>query len=141
MSCNIVSNETISVLAKAFVDYGVDYRADNYHPQKTIIIMMNTLRQEIGQSLLEQNYKSYNYRYREENSVPVFNYTDLEIDEGLVYGCIRDFCYQASENPDWEHSDCYYSLKDLQEQLLKRLLKKAGQKAPYGYGGFDLLEN
>jgi len=141
MSCYIVSDETISVLAKAFVDYGVDYRADNYSPQNTVIIMMNTLRKEIGQSLLEQNYKSYNYRYREENSVPVFNYTDIEINEGLVYGCIRDFYVQASEDPDFYDSDMYYSLRDLQEQLLKRLLKKAGQKAPYGYNGFDLLDN
>ena len=57
MSCYVVDYETISVIVKGFEMYGVDYEAENYVRPIQIIIALNELRNAIGQSLLDQNYK------------------------------------------------------------------------------------
>lgn len=69
MSAYVVSHETISVLVKGFEIYGVDYKAENYEKPIQLIVDMNELRKGIGQSLLDQNYKSVNQRYSENELV------------------------------------------------------------------------
>lgn len=140
MSAYIVSNETISVIAKGFFEYGVTYKAEGYYPILSVIMEKREIINNIGQSLLNQNYASVNYRYNENAEMPIFDYTDVDIDEGVVYGCIKEYDYQACETDDYFESDLHASLIRLQEKLLERLLKREGLKAPYGYGSFDILE-
>lgn len=140
MSAYIVNNETISVIAKAFMEYGVDYRADNYNPTPHQLILVNETVKAIAQSLLDANYKSVNARYREEEKTPTAEYTDIEINEGLVFGCLRCFNYQACEIEDYENSLLFYSLQDLEYEITRRLITKAGMVAPWGYGGHNICE-
>ena len=138
MSAYIVSNETISAIAKAFDTYGADYKAEDYERPIQIIIDLNELRRGIGQSLLNQNYASVNYRYNENIEVPVFEYEDVDIDEGIVYGCIQCYEYQACETDDYYDSQIHISLKFLKNALLKSLLRKNGLTARWGYDGIEL---
>lgn len=140
MSAFIVNNETISVLAKAFVEYGVNFHAEGYEKPIQIIINFKQLYAGIGQALLEQNYRSVNYRYGEDTETPKFEYADVEIDEGIVYGCIACYNYQACETDDYFESDLYGSLLRLKDKMLERMLRREGLAAPYGYGGHDILE-
>lgn len=138
MSAFICDDKTISVIAKAFDTYGVDYKADDYERPIQIIVNLNELRRGIGQSLLNQNYASVNYRYNEDNEVPVFEYEDVDIDEGVVYGCIHCYNYQACETNDYFETDLYYSLRRLEEALLRSLIRKNGLTAHWGYDGIEL---
>lgn len=140
MSAFIVNNETISVLAKAFVDYGVTFQAEGYEKPIQIIVNFKELYTGIGQALLEQNYRSVNERYNDDTATPTFEFSDVEIDEGMVYGCIACYDYQACETADYYKSDLYGSLLRLKDKLIERLLRREGMKAPYGYGSFDILE-
>mgnify|MGYP003418908580 CR=1 FL=1 len=139
MSAFICDNKTISVLAKAFESYGVEFRAEGYRPPVRVLVMVGEIEQEIGQELLKQNYASVNYRYEENTPVPKFEYEDLPINEGLVYGCLKCYDYQACETSDYETSEICGSLQRLENRLLERLLKKNDMVAPYGYDGHDIL--
>ena len=140
MSAYIVDNKTISAIAKAFVDYQVTFNADGYIRPIQIIVNLNELRQGIGQSLLNQNYASVNYRYNEDTEVPKFEYEDVEIDEGIVYGCIRCYEYQACETQGYYYSWLHTSLAELEREILERLIRAKGLAAPWGYDGHDILD-
>lgn len=137
MSCYIVDNKTISALAKAFVDYGVKYRAENYKDTNPFgcawIIDTDSLKHDIGQSLLEQNYASWNYRYDENDETPNFEYEEVYIDEGIISGLIKCYEYQACETDDYFQSDIHKSLTELKAKLFDRLLMRCGMKEYWGY--------
>lgn len=139
MSAYVVSYETISVLVKGFEIYGVDYKAENYEKSIKIIIDINELRKGIGQSLLDQNYKSVNQRYSENELVtPEFIYKDLDIDAGMIYGCIQCYEYQACETNDYFESKLHFSLMMLKDAMLKRYIRNENLKIPYGHNGYDM---
>ena len=139
MSAFIVSDDTISVLARAFVDYQVPFHDGTYNEPRMIIFKDEELKR-IGQSLVNQNYRSVNFRYQEEQEPSEFVPTEVEFDEGTVYGCIACYEYQACETADYYESEIHNSLVRLQKSLLERLLRKCEMKAPYGYHGFDMME-
>ena len=141
MSCFICNNSTITVLARAFVDYQVTFYG--LPPKSDIDIILVDLNKEvksIGQALLEQNYLSVNARYNENTETPEFEPVDVEYDEGTVLGCIGCYEYQACETDNW--NDCWVrrNLDSLKEKITYRMAKKLGYKIPYGYDGFDVLE-
>lgn len=135
MSAYVVSHETISVLVKAFEIYGVDYKAENINND------LNK-KKRIGQSLLDQNYASTNIGYSEKelNSfiTPEFIYKDLDVDAGMIYGCIQCYEYQACETDDYFESKLHYSLMKLKDAMLKRYIRNENLEIPYGYNGYDV---
>lgn len=137
MSAYVVSHETISVLVKAFEIYGVDYKAENINND------LNK-KKRIGQSLLDQNYASTNIGYSEKelNSfiTPEFIYKDLDVDAGIIYGCIQCYEYQACETDDYFESKLHFSLMRLKDAILKRYIRNENLKIPYGYNGYDVGE-
>ena len=136
MSAYVVDNKTISALAKAFERWEVKYKAENYINTNTssVFIDVGKLIHDIGQSLLDQNYKSVNYRYNEDTPTPNFKFEDVEIDEGIVYGCIRCYNYQACETDDYYESEIYKSLERLKAKMLERLIRKCGMDTEgWGY--------
>lgn len=140
MSAYIVSNETITVIATAFVEYGVKFYDGEIH-EAQLLYSKSGLIKGIGQSLLQTNYDSVNYRYRENTECPEFIPVEgLEINEGIVYGCIRCYNYQACELEDWEICQVKKSLDILENKLLERLIKRAGQKCEWGYDGVSLFD-
>lgn len=142
MSGSICDVNTISVIVKAFTSpfYSryAHYRADDYADFQ-YSANSQAMRNAIGQSLLNQNCNSVNCRYEEDNKPPKFQYIDVEINEGLLYGCIRYYENQASDTENYYNSKIHFSLVRLQEIALERLLKKAGQKAPFGYNGHNII--
>ena len=141
MSAYVVDNKTISAIAKAFETYGVEYKAENLKNTNPFgcawIIDVESLRHDIGQSLLDQNYASVNYRYSEETETPDFKYEDVEINEGIIKGCIDCYDYQACETDDYFKSDIYKSLQKLKEKLLERLISRQGYEVPWGYESLE----
>lgn len=137
MSAYVVSHETISVLVKGFEIYGVDYKAENINND------LNK-KKRIGQSLLDQNYASANIRYSENelNSfiTPEFIYKDLDVDAGMIYGCIQCYEYQVCETDDYFESKLHFSLMRLKDAMLKRYIRNENLKIPYGYNGYDVGE-
>lgn len=134
MSSYVVSHETISVLVKGFEIYGVDYKAENINND------LNK-KKRIGQSLLDQNYKSVNERLREYELVtPEFIYKDLDVDAGMIYGCMQCYEYQACETDGYFESKLHFSLMRLKDEMLKRYIRKENLGIPYGYNGFDMEE-
>lgn len=133
MSAYIVSNETIHAIVKGFEVYGAEYEAEGYTRPIQIIIDLKEIREGIGQSLLDQNYKSVNYRYRENTETPKYNYEDVEINDGIVLGCINCYIYQACETDDFFDSKLYKSLLRLKEAMLERMIQAKGYDVPWGY--------
>lgn len=130
MSAYIVSDKTISVIAKGLVDYGVETEGVKFD---TMQMMLINLRYEpIGQWLLEQNYKSANYRYDDDLQTPKFNYEEVEADEGTLLGCIDCYMYQSCETPDFEDTGIYRALQELKRKMLERLIKAKGYEIPWG---------
>ena len=133
MSAYIVNNETISVIAKGFVDYNLEFEALNYRPNVQVIFDFKGKCEDIGQVLLNQNYKSVNYRYREQNEPPKFEYKDIKSDEGTLFGCIECYIYQACETDYFFESELYKSLLKLKLKMLEKMIQEKGQKIPWGY--------
>ncbi|MBR4377342.1 MAG: hypothetical protein IKP50_00430 [Bacilli bacterium] len=141
MSAFICDNKTISAIALAFVQYQVSF--DGLPPKSGIDIVLVDLHKEatrIGQALLEQNYASVNYRYRENTETPEFVLEDVKIDEGIVIGCMECYEYQACETDDWKNSYIRNNLLRLQQKILYRLLYARNMHIPYGYDGFNMME-
>lgn len=130
MSAYIVSDETISVIAKGLVEYGIETREVELSDAQ--IIIANLRYKPFGQWLLDQNYKSVNYRYDEDTKAPEFEYKEIEADEGTLLGCIKCYEYQACETPNYDKSEIHSCLSQLKEEMLERLIKQKGQKIEWG---------
>ena len=133
MSCYVVSNKTISVIAKAFVIYGVDFKDKNLHFDEFDLILVNGRFSKIGKCLLRQNLLSYYARYQDENTlkhideeVESFKYEDVELNAGLIYGCIECYDYQACETKGYETSQIHYSLMRLKDKVCRNFLEQSG---------------
>ena len=138
MSAYICDNKTISALAIAFVDYATrdfEFKAEDFEMPSLCGVIFNEseMKQAVGQRLLKQNYDSVNAHYDEDTPVPEFELEEVEINEGIVYSCIREYNYQACETEDYFDSKLYDSLMALQRVLLERLIKRNGWEITWGY--------
>lgn len=133
MSAYIVSNETINTIAWGFVTLGVDYYPKNSHGRQIRNVFVNDTIQKIGESLLQQNYDSVNYRYGEKESAPKVQFDKpKEFDFGRLYGCIQCYRYQACEVPNYDTCEIECSLKRLETAITEHLIKAAGLNIPWG---------
>lgn len=130
MSCYVVSNKTISVIAKGIVDYGLTIDGVELDTMQTIFV--NGRYQPYGQALLNQNYKSVNARYDEDSEAPRFYYEDVEFDEGTLLGCINCYNYQSCETNDYEDGSIARVLTKLKDEMLHRMISQKGQEIPWG---------
>lgn len=143
MSAYIVNNETISAIVKGFEIYGAIYDAEGYKKPNQIIINITDLRNSIGQHLLNQNYASVNWRYRENEEPRKFEYVDIpNINPGMILGCIHCYNYQTCEadieGKDYFESNLYQSLCDLKELMLERYITNDGYEMPWGITSDDI---
>ena len=97
---------------------------------------LDKVRNRIGQSLLNQNYRSVNYRYDENNEIPEYKYEDVEINLATVFGCIKCYEYQACETKDFYTTELYKSLLRLIDTIARRAITTLGMKIPYGYNNY-----
>lgn len=138
MSAYIVDDNTIHAIVKGFIDFHVDFASEDYTPETIcgIMIDLDKTRNRIGQSLLNQNYKSVNYRYDENTKAPEYKYKDVDISLAIVYGCIGCYEYQACETPDYSNSKLHASLDLLKDEIAERAIRRNGEKIPYGYNNY-----
>ncbi len=133
MSCYVVNNKTISAIVDGILNYNVDYRADNYNAPVQVIIDLQKLRNAIGQSLLDQNWDSVNYRYCMHDVAPKFEYERVEVNPGIILGCVQCYEYQAGETKRYLESALHFSLQELVNKMLERYIEKDGFEIPWGY--------
>lgn len=138
MSAYIVSDKTITAIVEGFKYMDFQVGLTNPIKQETYYARTNPL--EIGQILLNQNYKSVNYRYNESTEPHEFVMT-YKTDEygyredytlGEIYGCINCYMYQSCENPEWEDTEVYHALHALKDDIAEKLIRKLGDKMPWG---------
>lgn len=134
MSCYVCSNETISVIANAFAKYEVTYYEDFMNKPAIYTLYPNSIEViKIGQSLLDQNYRSVNERYDEDTPAPAFKLKKIEnVNEGMIVGCINNYMYQSCETEDWMGSAIYISLNKLKNAILEQLIRNKGQEIVWG---------
>lgn len=127
MSAWIVEKGHIDVLANAAVQYG-------------LIEGTEAAVRECGAMLWEENRRSVDYRYREENERTPYvpNVTEAPLDPRGVYYAVRCYDYQSCEHPAWETSEAH--------ALCERIEAATGvtEAGAPAYGefpwGFDALE-
>lgn len=135
MSAYIVSDETVSVIVKALEIYNITHYANDYYE------FVNKKRQILGQSLVDQNYRSVNYRYIDQMTPHKFEFTDInlmvngKLDTGLIVGCIDSYEYESSENKEYYGSSIQYFLKSLKNAILNQYIKQDGFEISWGYRG------
>lgn len=145
MSCYVVKNKVIDLMVSWIMSRGISYKAENYHYEgfMGILFERNEMANAIGQSLLDANYDSVNYRYDEDKKAPTYEYSEDAMKDSLknktyeadVYSAIQEYNYQACETDNYFESDLYHTLQNIKEDMLVRLLK---QKCPDADGwGFN----
>jgi len=132
MSCYIVETKHIVYLAKAAIHFG-GFRGFSYYSKNrgTRIEYGHNLEhtQKLANVLNAENYKSYNYRYKEEDtSIP-----EITIDDVMAYNwggmykpgevakAISCYDYQSCEHPDYEDSDAHAAVQSMRYDLLQQL--------------------
>ena len=133
MSAYIISDETVSVIVKAFEIYNITHYSSDCNE------FIEKKRQTIGQRLVNQNYRSVNYRYIDQMTPHKFEFTDVnlmvngKLDTGLIVGCIDCYNYQACETDDYWQSHIYHSLRWLKDTILNQYIKQDGFEKSWGY--------
>lgn len=132
MSAFVVSNETVTGMlegAKHFIGHNGLYY---YWNDEVHYFAGHT--KEIGQILVDENYKSVNYRYSEETPshqfavMPIRHLSHVEILK--LCDC---YTYQACETPDWEESEAYAIVQAIRARVIHTL--PGYDEAPWGYRG------
>lgn len=117
MSVSIVDHREIDILAKAIVKYKVDFRSDDY-------LRSVCSKTEIGQSLVNQNYRSVNERYEENTIPPQYKFKDVYFDDGELFQVINHYENQTYCVPNYFQSKLHFSLSRLKDKILMKYLHK-----------------
>lgn len=136
MSSFVCGEKTLSLIARSFVNYGVDF--DDGKPKDTMcLIMVNKEVSRIFESLLKTNLDSINNRYEDDclnfddlNLVELDNETQTDV--GKIIGCIDCYDYQASEAEGYYESKTYYSLRNLRNTVIERFIEQSGYEISWG---------
>lgn len=80
---------------------------------------------QIGQMLVDENYRSVNHRYREQDEAYHYEFRMLsgKPDPKIVLQAIRCFQYQACECPDFEQTEAFAFTEMLKNHALSELLR------------------
>lgn len=145
MSCYVVDKKVIDLMVSWIFNHN-DYKAENYsyNGYGGILFDVSEMRNAIGQSLLDANYDSVNYRYDENRKAPTYEYSEDALRESCkngtyqadVYSAIQEYNYQACETENYFESELYHSLQDVKEGMLVGLLKRVCPNAD-GWGFYD----
>ena len=118
MSAFIVSKNHINTL----VNYGYHNRLYRYISEDNIL-RFNDEPTKIGQILVDENYKSINYRYEEDEehykykfNLSLKNYSPVQI----IKAC-DCYDYQACETPDYDKSVAYKLIDTIRARAINSL--------------------
>lgn len=87
---------------------------------------------ELGQILWDENARSVNYRYKENNPAPRFTYrgTYYEHDPLQILASIRCYSYQSCETHDYEETKAGKIINRLQSAVISRMTEGKEWGAP-----------
>ncbi len=97
----------------------------------------NFTQESAGQILKDENYRSVNSRYQEDDKAPPFDH-DLMVSKQpveILMGC-RCFNYQACESDDWDQTLAHSILEMIQSHAIRRVTEGADGwsfEPPKGY--------
>ena len=79
--------------------------------------------QEIGQKLVDQNWRSVNYRYDENEPAPRYAYEHpaMQVTPVQVIKACNCYNYQSCETPDWPETEAYAIMRALRERAINSL--------------------
>lgn len=117
MSAFICTDYHISILAQYAEDNKISCYGWQWEKKGKIAI---------GRELLFENYRSYNYRYKQTGTVEfIFDDRALAgfLDTSPAQMAKAVFCliYQSCEHPSWEESAAFQLLDNIKDDLLKKL--------------------
>lgn len=140
MSAYIVDNRTIDIIVDGMAAFDVYVVIDGrvLRPRTS-----DTDRQTVGQMLLDQNYASVNARYNEAAKATEYKRALPQYVRGLsgfqsvkalnvLTGCASNYEYQACETDDWKGSPLHCALCNLEYEVLRKLLDRAGMPNCWG---------
>jgi hypothetical protein len=85
----------------------------------------------IGQKLVNQNYRSVNYRYHEHDEPEVYRFKlRMPLKPVEVIKACDCYAYQSCETPDWEDTEAYKICRQIREDAIHRL--PGYEEAPWG---------
>lgn len=127
MSAYIVTDNHIHAL----INFAIAKRASFYfHPSREDVTTSNA--QEIGQTLLDENYRSVNYRYRETEAAPRYQTNGYRSvpDPVSALKLINCLDYQCCETDDWATTKARAILDGIQAAAIRAL--PGYDAAPWG---------
>lgn len=135
MSAYVMACEDIAPIVEFAVQHNLTYR-DGHHWRKADKATADAL----GQLLLNENVRSVNYRYRENEPAPVYAHvapnrlarrvrTGRDVDAFLAAvadaaGCLD---YQSCETDDWTKSDAFAFLASVNAKLARMMAQRVSR--------------
>lgn len=84
------------------------------HISALVAHLLPVERQEMGQKLVNENYRSVNYRYHSNDKPHVFQFEDVKCTAVELIKLCRCYNYQCCETPDWKETDAYRFVEKVQ---------------------------
>jgi len=112
MSAYVVSDKHISAML-TMVNKTVHGSPMSYYWNDERINFMGNI-QEIGQKLVDENYKSVNFRYDKDDAPHAFRFEPVGMEPIQVVRLCHAYNYQACEHKEWEASEA----KEIADQII-----------------------
>jgi len=133
MSAYMVSDNHIHAL----VGYMIRERIIYYPNDNARMAVTADNAEEVGQILVDENYRSVNQRYQERTEghfgkAPTYKFKGVRIlpDALAMLKACNCYEYQAGENDDWEQSVAYKIVNAIKEHAIRKL--PGYDDAPWG---------
>jgi hypothetical protein len=134
MSAYIVHNDTIDLLVAAAAHWRVTFLTEDGEQRHAV-----TDRNDAGQLLLDENYRSVNARYDQDDAAPCYRYTPLSLEREaagvpvavLVLASVRCLRYQSCETEAYETSPAARFLDGIEAEAERQLINT--HDAPWGF--------
>ena len=130
MSAFVVTDATISGMLQAAMSRHPGYSC-MYYWHNGSHYFSGTI-QEVGQKLVDENYRSVNYRYAEDAKSHTYIHKEVNDQSQLeiikLCNCYR---YQSCETDDWEQTEAHAIVDALRENAISNLPR-------YGDAAWDL---
>lgn len=121
MSAFIVSDKLLNVILTMAVVKKASYY---WKPNNMRVDINRANASEIGQKLLDENFRSVNYRYREKDKAERFEYRAVRSDDYSavdVLKAINCLDYQSCETDDWDQSEAWAILDGVKDSMIRSL--------------------
>lgn len=134
MSAYVVSTDTIDVLVAAADRWRVTFMNENQASMHAC-----TYRDEAGQLLLDENVRSVNCRYEQEDAAEKYRYNSIDLDRAavgmpvavLILQSVRCLRYQSCESPDYYDTRAARFLDSIEKAAINILT--GTYDAPWGF--------